>query len=190
MPTPGPRSFPQPRPVLFSLSVAFTRVVSLVPPPMSRVPTAWPTPLTSLTLLTPHFCHGPLHTNFRAPHCELYTHNFYTVSVNLCRIDLEALWGSLTYYQHSGVKMALSSPEQMVPPNGVPDGSIDPETGLSPYPAHVPLNTDVLCDFIEGSCSATLKSTSLILFSYYVQFCARSTCFLYRGVLQSHPARR
>ena len=164
--------------------------MSLVPPPMSRVPTALPTPLTSLTPLTPHFCHGPSHANFHAPHCELYTHNSYTVSVNSCRIDLEALWASLTYCQRSGVKMALSSPEQMVPPNGAPGGFTDPETGSSPYPGHVLPNTDVLCDFIEDLCSATLKSTFLILFSYYAQFFARSTYFLYRGVLPSHPARR
>ena len=110
-------------------------MVSLVLLPMNRVPTAWPLLLTSLTPLTPNFCHGPSHANFRAPHCELYTHNFYTVSVNSCRTDLEALRALLTYYQHFVVRMALFLPERMVSPTGALGGSTDPETGSSPYPA-------------------------------------------------------
>lgn len=165
-------------------------MVLLVLPPISRVPTVWPPPLTCLTPPIPHFCHGPSHTNFRAPRCELYTRNFYTVSVNSCRNDLEVLRALLTYPQHFGVRMVLSLLEQTASLTGALGGSTDLETGSSPCPLHALLDTNVLCDFIEDSYSATLKFTSLILVSYYTQFCARSTCFLCRGVLPSHPVRR
>jgi len=61
---------------------------------------------------------------------------------------------------------------------------------LVSLPIHAFPDTNVLCDFTGDLYFATLKFTSLLFVSYYTQFCAWSTCFLYHGVLSSHPARR
>lgn len=131
MPIPNFHSFPQPPPVLFSPSKAFIRVVPLVLLLMNHVPTARrSSPIPPI----PRFCHDPLHVNSPVPHCELYTRNCCRASVNSCPIDLEVSLAPRIYYQHFGVRMALSLLEQMGSPTGELGGFTDPEIGSFPYP--------------------------------------------------------
>lgn len=156
---------------------------------MSHVQIVRPSPLTFLTPLNPHFFHGHSLSNFPALHYERCMHNCYAVSANSYQIDSETSRALPTCSLLSGVRMVLSSQDQMDPQTGAPVGSTDPETGPPPHP-HTLSDFNISCYFIEGSYSVILKSTSLITAFFCIQFCAQSICFLSHGMSPSplvHP---